>query len=231
MELLSLLVVCLGAAAQGITGMGFGLICAPFLIRAYGPVEGVQQVVLLSLMLNMVFLLGEFRAVRVRDTLGLLLPALIVVPVIAFVLRGVDSRLLLVVAGVLTISSAAVLWSGLRWPALKGPAGALGAGALSAAMNVAGGLAGPAAALYAVNASWPAASVRSTLQAYGCGLNAVTLLSLGLPVLHGSLLLGLGAGMLFGLVVAQRLPQAGVRQLVLALAALGGVLAVLSGFS
>ena len=44
---------------------------------------------------------------------------------------------------------------------------------MSAVMNVIGGLAGSAIVLYAVNAAWPARSVRATLQVCGLGLNFV----------------------------------------------------------
>lgn len=226
---LVVLMVGLGALAQGSTGMGFGLLCAPFLIGSYGPAEGVRQVVLLSLVLNAVFLGSEARSARGRDALGLLLPALLVAPLLTLWLRPLDPRVLLVVAGSLTTGSAAVLALGWQPSWLRGRVGAVGAGVVSAAMNVAGGLAGPAAALYAVGAGWPAASVRPTLQLYGLGLNLVTLLSLGLPPLHPPLLAGLVGGVLAGLLLARRLPQRLVRQAILALAALGGVLVVLRG--
>lgn len=71
--------------------------------------------------------------------------------------------------------------------------------------------------------------MRPTLQLYGLGLNIVTLLSLGLPPLCPPLLAGLVGGVLAGLLLARRLPQRLVRQAILALAALGGVLVVLRG--
>jgi len=96
-------------------------------------------------------------------------------------------------------------------------------------MNAAGGLAGPAVAMYAVNTAWPAASVRPTLQLHGTGLNIVTLLSLGIPALHGPLLLGLAGGLSTGLVLSSRVSAARVRPLILGLAMLGGVLVILRG--
>lgn len=227
--MLSLLVVCLGAFAQGITGMGFGLLCAPFLIEAYGPIEGVRQVVFLSLILNSIFLVSDFQHVRIRDAFGLLLPALVVVPVFTVLLRHHEISILLIVAGGLTTLSAAVLALGLRWSRLRGPVGALGAGLVSAAMNVSAGLAGPAVAMYAVNASWPLPTVRPTLQLYGLVLNIITLFSLGLPAIRWPLLIGLAGGVLMSLLLARQLPQQRVRQAILALAAFGGVLVVLRG--
>lgn len=226
--LIALLVV-VGAVAQAASGLGFGLICAPFLIGQYGPVEGVQQVVLLSLLLNATFLVGQVHHVRGREVVALLIPALIAAPLLAHGLKHVPTSVLLVTAGTLTILAALLLWRDLRWTWLSGTPGAVVAGLISAAMNVLGGLAGPAVAMYAVNAAWPASSVRPTLQLYGLGLNIVTLLSLGLPPLRGPLLLGLVGGLILGLSVSRSLPQQSLRPLILGLATVGGVLVIVRG--
>lgn len=228
-RVLSLLMVAVGAFAQGLTGMGFGLLCAPFLIATSGPVEGVRQVVFLSLLLNIVFFLGEARYARGSDALRLLLPALLVAPLLSVWLHRLQPDTLLVVAGGLTLVSAGVLALGWRWSRLRGPAGVVSAGALSAAMNVAAGLAGPAVAMYAVNAAWPTRSGRPTLQLYGCGLNLVTLFNLGFPALRWPLLLSLAVGVLGSLLLVQHVPQERVRQAILGLAALGGVLVIWRG--
>ena len=222
--MMTALLIGLGAAAQGITGMGFGLLCAPVLIESFGAAEGVRQVVLLSLLLNLLFLSREFRLVRPVSALGLLLPALVVTPFLKTVLKQADPRLLLLVAGSLTVGSAGFLAFGLRLPWLRGAVGAGVAGVVSAAMNVAGGLAGPAVALYAVNTSWPPQAVRTTLQCYGALLNTVTLLSLGFPTLHASQLGALVIGSCVGLLTVNRMPRTIAQRVVLALAGAGGVL-------
>ena len=222
--MISALLIGLGAVAQGITGMGFGLLCAPILIGLFGAAEGVRQVVLLSLLLNLLFLSREFRLVRPVSALGLLLPALAVTPFLKTVLGRADPRVLLLVAGGLTVGSAGLLALGLRLPWLRGAVGAGAAGVVSAAMNVAGGLAGPAVALYAVNTSWPPQAVRPTLQCYGALLNTVTLLSLGFPTLHASQLVALLAGSGVGLLAADRMPRTTAQRVVLALAGAGGVM-------
>jgi len=118
---------------------------------------------------------------------------------------------------------------GLRLSWLQGRRGAVGAGALGAAMNVIGGLSGPAVALYSVNARWPAAAVRPTLQVYGLGLNMIALATLGVPALSPAPLVGLLIGWGAGSLIATRLSPTHLRQVILALAALGGLLAVAQG--
>ncbi|MFB9993379.1 TSUP family transporter [Deinococcus oregonensis] len=215
-------VVALSAVVQGVAGMGFALLCAPFLIQVFGPTEGVKQVVLLSLVLNVVYFGREMRGARFKDALSLLLPSLFVTPLLASWLKKFSPDALLVVAGTITIISALLLAFGLRMTRLEGRAGAIGAGVMSAAMNVAGGLAGPAVAMYAVSARWPVASIRPTLQLFGIGINTVTLLSLGSLKMHHLPWIGLILGIAGGFLLAPMISSERVRPLILGLALLGG---------
>jgi uncharacterized membrane protein YfcA len=97
-------------------------------------------------------------------------------------------------------------------------------------MNTAGGVGGPAAAMYATNAAWPPASLRPTLQVYFLGLNVVTVIALG-PVrpatgIAAVLLLALVAGLVAGSLLAERLEVASIRWAILALSFAGGLVAV-----
>ena len=124
------------------------------------------------------------------------------------------------------ITAAGVMSRGRRWPWLLTPAGTLAAGMASGAMNAIAGTAGPFAALYAVNSGWPTRARVATLQAYFAVLNVVVLATLGLPR-HLAVLAaagtGLAAGVPAGHALATRLPESRTRQLILLLAAAGGV--------
>jgi uncharacterized membrane protein YfcA len=93
-------------------------------------------------------------------------------------------------------------------------------------MNVTAGIGGPAIALYARNAEWPATAMRSTAQVYFLGLNVVALASLGLPHVAGGLLAGcvvaIAVGLLVGGAVVRRVAEPTARRLTLGLAAAGG---------
>ncbi len=231
--MLASLAVGLGAAAQAVTGFGFALVCGPFLVVALGPADGVRLTILLSCALNVLVLLREVRGVLIRDGALLLAPAAAVTPLAVWLTARADQRLLTVAAGVLTLLSTVALARGLRLRRLQGMMGAAIAGTVSAVMNAIGGLSGPAVALYAVNAEWPPISTRPTLQAYGLGLNIVALAVLGLPSLSmaAPLVIGLGVGGTVGILLAERLPQAGVQRITLLLAACGGLLAVAHGLA
>lgn len=220
------LAVAVGALAQAVTGIGFALVAAPFLVAFVGPREGVRTAILLSAVLNAVVLAREHRAVLLAEGSLLLVPAVALTPLLAWATAKIDGRALAVVAGALTVASAVALARGLRLERARNRGAAMAAGAVSAAMNVVGGIGGPAAALYALNAGWPAGALRATLQAYFLVLNAVALASLGLPAMPPALLAGLLAGWAAGIVVAPHVSQHAARTATLLLAATGGVVAV-----
>lgn len=224
--------VAVGAIAQAISGIGFVLACGPLLVALLGPREGVRLAVLLSLVVNVLVLSRTRRDADLRVAGLLLVPAALTLPLAALVLRQAPERLAAAIAGGSALAGALALALGLRWAAATGRAGAVGAGVLSGAMNAAAGIGGPAIALYAANARWPAAAMRSTAQVYFLGLNIVGLVALGLPH-EGPLLLALCfAALLLGLLVggrlAQRTSEAQARKLTLGLAAAGGLVVLLS---
>ena len=220
------LAVAAGAAAQAVTGIGFALVCAPFLVALLGPREGVRTVVLLSAVLNAAVLAREHRGVLVTEGALLLAPAVVVTPLAGWAVRRLPEDALALAAGVLVLASAAALALGLRLHRARGRAGAVAAGGASAVMNVVGGIGGPAAALYAVNAGWPAGRTRPTLQAYFLVLNLVTLAIIGLPSLEPLQLAALAGGWVAGTLVLGRVDDRLALRATLALAGAGGLVAV-----
>ncbi len=223
---LATVAVAVGAFAQSISGIGFALVCGPFLVAILGVREGVRVAVVLSTLLNAALVAREFRAIRVGDGLRLLVPAALATPLLAIGVRRVDSRWAALAAGVATLLGTGLLASGRRWRWAGGSAGAVVAGVVSATMNVVAAIGGPAAALYADNAGWRSASARATLQSYFLLINLVALASLGLPPVAPVLIVALVAGSLLGALAARRLSEPVVRRATLGLAALGGLVVV-----
>ena len=223
---LATLAVAAGAGAQAITGLGFALVCAPFLIALTDAREGVRTAIFLGLFINIAMLIREHHHVMVREGSLLAVPALAATPLLAWALARDDTEVLAIVAGVLTLVSVAALYVGLRLAIARGMAGAIVAGFVSAAMNVIAAIGGPAAAVYAVNAGWEPARSRSTLQFYFFFLGVVGLLSLGLPSPSPVLGVGLVVGWLAGTMAAPRLSDRVVRTAILAVAAAGGIVAI-----
>ncbi|MBK5305192.1 MAG: TSUP family transporter [Frankiaceae bacterium] len=228
---LTALAVLVGAVAQSLSGIGFVLVCGPLLVAALGPDDGVRLAVVLSLVVNSAMLARTWRDAELRTALLLLAPAALATPLAARLLRSAPDRLAEGLAGASAVVAAAALAIGLRWRAARGRAGAVLAGIVSAVMNVAAGIGGPAIALYAGNADWPATAMRSTAQIYFVGLNVVALVSLGFPHVAGALLAGcvaaLAVGLPLGAVVAQRVSEPAARRLTLSLAGVGGLVVLL----
>lgn len=211
------------------TGLGFSLVSAPILIAVLGPREGVRTALVLSTFLNVALLVRTHRDVLVRQGAVLLVPAVATTPFLAYASRRVDGRILTIAAGVLTIVSAGALASGLRWRRGAGTGAGVGAGVISAAMNVVGSIGGPALALYSVNAGWPPERARPTLQVIFLTTNIVALCSLGLPRRDPQqvvLLAAMAVGLAVGLGLARRIREGVARNTTLAVAAVGGAVAV-----
>lgn len=194
-----------------------------------GPREGVRTALVLSTFLNVALLVRTHRSVLARDGALLLVPAVAATPLLAWGSRRVDGRVLTLVAGVLTVASAAALLAGLRWARGHSPVAGVAAGVTSAAMNVIGSIGGPALALYTVNAGWPPERARPTLQVIFLVSNLVAIVSLGLPTFDAAWWgfgIALVAGLVVGLALARRVPEHAARIATLGVAAAGGVVAI-----
>ncbi len=228
---LATLAVGAGALAQSVSGIGFALVCGPFLVAILGAGEGIRVAVLLSAVVNVALLVLTPRGVRWRDCALLLAPAALSTPALALLLRRLDPRAAALAAGLSTLTGVALLASGRRWARAAGAAGAVAAGVASAAMNVTASIGGPAAALYAENAGWPPRQTGPTLQLYFLGLNLVALASLGVPPVPVPLVAGLVVGALLGAAVSRRLPAGTARRATLAIAAAGGLTVVVQSLT
>lgn len=217
------LAVAVGAAAQSVSGIGFVLVCGPFLVGLLGAAEGVRLAVVLSVLVNAALLAREWRRVLWRPALLLLVPAAVATPLWRAVLRPVPPQGAALVAGLVTLGGVAVVASGRRIPGVHRPLGAAVTGVTSAGMTVAAAIGGPAAAVYADSAGWREGSARPTLQAYFLGLNLVALVTLGVRRPPPLLLVGLLAGGALGAVLAHRVPASVARRVTLGLATAGGL--------
>lgn len=226
----------MAAGGQAITAIGFSLVAVPFVSIATGPAAAVPTINLIAGGLNLVMLISERDHARWRDAVRLFIPAAIVIPFVGYAIKRLPTDGLSVINGVAILAATALLATGARAHSLKGRRGAVIAGATSGAMNVATSVGGPPAAMYAINAEWPAASYRPTLQAYFLGINIVSVLTRGAPHLHHPALFvemaaATATGWLVGRRFAQRLDDGLVRKLVLFTAAIGGVVAIVRGLT
>ena len=220
------LAVAAGAVAQAVTGLGFSLVCAPLLIALEGPLDGVRLNLGLSALINLVLLVPQWEHVRRRDTVRLFVPAALATPLAAWGAKQVDTDVLLVAAGVLTVASAAALLAGVR---LRRSSTTL-AGAVSGAMNTVAGIGGPVVAIHALNDAWPTRERKATFQLYFLLINLVGLVALGPKLPSPLLVAGLGAGWLLGRWIDGHVPEGAARVATLLVAMSGGIVAVTRAF-
>lgn len=226
-QALAVFAVALGGLAQSSTGMGFSLVAAPALILTAGARDGVATVLVLAVLASVIPLTRDWRNSRPREATRLLVPTLLFTPLVAYLLRGVDTRWLALGAGTGVLVGVALLASGWRSPRLKHLPGTTATGLSSAILNVIGGVGGPPIGLYAANADWAPHHTRATLQSFFLVQNIVTVAVVGIVLPSWqqvlALVLGTGAGML----AAPRLPVWVSRAGVLGVSVVGGVALIL----
>jgi uncharacterized protein len=222
-----------GAGTQRVTGLGFALVSSPLLVLVLGPYQGVLLANVLSLAANLAVLAMTWRDVEVSRALRLALPALLLVPVGAWVARRLPASVLMVVIGLLVVAALGAMLVSSRARVFRGTGGAVAAGALSGFMNVTAGVGGPAITMYAVSTDWDHRTFVPTMQLYFALLNAGSIAAKGLPtvglvqaVVAG---LALGLGLLGGQLLAGRVRPHRARQAVVILALLGAAATVVKG--
>jgi uncharacterized membrane protein YfcA len=223
-----------GALTQRITGIGFALVCAPLLVLVAGPYEGVILSNLRELTVSLVVFVTSWRDTEWVKGLLLAVPALLAIPVGAYVARTMAPAPLMVVIGLLVIVALGAVVLSERARVLRGRAGAIGAGAASEFMNVTAGVGGPAIVLYAVSTGWAHRKFVATFQFYSIFVNLASLSAKGgLPRVSPAALIlsfvGLADGLAGGQVLSRHVDHELARRLAIGLALVGSVFTVVKG--
>ncbi|MFJ5921476.1 TSUP family transporter [Kitasatospora sp. NPDC092948] len=228
-------VVLVAAAVQRLSGVGFALIAAPVLVLVLGPTAGVGLSNCASGAISLLGLAAEWRGVRARRVVPLVLAAALTVPLGARLAAVAPESVLLVAIGAVVSVASVVVMLGVRAAALRGVPGAVVAGAAGGLLNAAAGVGGPALSLYAANCGWSAREFLPTAQFFALAVNAMSLSAKGLPALSASQwAVAAGAvagGTAVGQLLAGRVPDRPVRRLVLGLALAGGLVTLVKGLT
>ncbi|WP_105034485.1 sulfite exporter TauE/SafE family protein [Cryobacterium aureum] len=231
--------VLIGSSMQRITGMGFALVAAPFLVLLLGPVDGVIVVNVCGALTASIILLRVFRQVDWRRY-GILAVCAVggIVPgsyVLQFVpVAWLEISIGVLVAAGLTISinlGRVVVRDRLGFRVL--------AGMSSGFMNTTAGVGGPAVSIYAIATGWPQRSFAATMQPYFLTIGLTSLASkfalgsAGLPQLPALVWVLIGCACIVGLIVGDRLttviePHV-ARRLLVIVAYLGSFATILRG--
>jgi uncharacterized membrane protein YfcA len=226
--------VCLGATTQRMTGLGFALVAAPFLVLIAGPAEGVSLGNALSAILCLGVVVTTWRHVRWKSAMLLLVPALIAIPLGSWVVRVADPKILLVVVGSMSLLAVLTVILSKRTALLPGRTGAVIAGALSGFMNTTAGVGGPMMAVHSLSERWTREVFIGTAQVFLLAVNILSLVFKGIPTtlpwwLWSATVGALVIGAVIGHYVSPLIPQRLGNNLVLLLALVGSGAAILRG--
>lgn len=201
--MLTVAAVLVAAGVHRIGGMGFALVAMPVLIMLQGPGDGMRLGLLLGMMVSIAALAQTWRAVDLRTTALLALPALASIPLGALVAQTVSSSILLIVVGTLLAS---LLLAGRvisrvekQGKRLSVP---LGTGLLAGFIHGLSGLSAPLLTAYAITSQWHHRTFVASSQVVFIIFNMASLLAWGWSgallfqsvILSPVLLLGVCAG-------------------------------------
>ena len=231
-ELMLAAIVLFAAALQTLAGFGFALLVMPLLTLLLGIKTAAPLVALVGFSLYLVNLLRYRRGLVWRETLQLLLPALVGVLVGVQALRTLDESLIKRVLGTLLIAYALYALLKPALPPLRSSALAYPVGFLAGCLGGAFNTPGPAVIVYGNARAWPRNQFRSTLQVIFLASSATVILA---HVAAGNItanvarmaavaLPALAAGILLGAIVDRRLNHDHFRNVVLGLILVSGVL-------
>lgn len=230
----AVLAVAVGAATQRVTGLGFALLSAPFLVLVLGPLEGVVVANALGALTSAMVLVGGWAHVDWSRVRRLLPGSLVAVPLGALVVHTLPGPVLLITVGGLCTVAVAAAWRRPAWPWLGSGAGSALSGFLSGLFAVTAGTGGPPLSVYAVSTRWAPSVFSASVQVILLTNGILALTVKGLPSdprlmawCAGAVLLGVAVGSRLG----WRLSPAFTLRVALALALLGSLAAMGRGIS
>lgn len=236
---LVLAAVVMGAGMQRITGMGFALVAAPFLVLLLGPVEGVVLVNLCGAVTAGAIIFRVVRDVDWKRYLLLAASALLGIIPAALLIRFIPAAVLEISIGVLLAAGLTVLLvlKSAVLPARRRYL--LTAGGLSGFMNTAAGVGGPAVSMYSIATRWHHKSFAATMQPYFFTIGAFSLLSKAItapatfpvmpPAMWVSVATACLAGLVLGDVASKFVPARAAQVLLVILAYLGAAATIIRG--
>lgn len=220
------------AALQTLAGFGFALLVMPLLTLLLGIKMAAPLVALVGFFLYLINLLRYRRGLVWRETLQLLLPALLGVLVGVYALRILDEGLIKGVLGIVLVAYALFALLKPALPPLKSTIWAYPVGFLAGCLGGAFNTPGPPVIVYGNARVWPRDQFRSTLQVIFLASSATVILahaaagSITAEVarMAATALPALATGILLGAFIDRRTSHERFRTAVLALILATGVL-------
>lgn len=234
------LAILVGALAQRSTGMGFALVCSPFVVLLLGSTDGVFVVLTCGALASLLIIPRVWRFIEWRSLAWLTIPAVIaIVPGSILVASLPESVMQLIIGAIVVIALTGTLVVTRAQHTVTGRTAAVITGAASGIMNTAAGVGGPPLSIYAVLTRWPQVPFAATIQPYFVVIDVIALGGKfvatggafpGLDawswlIIVGSMLIGLACGE----VVHKHISHRAARVAVIVIAYFGGAAAMANG--
>jgi uncharacterized membrane protein YfcA len=232
--------VVVGAMAQRVAGLGFGLMVSPVLVVLLGPLEGVMIVNACGATSSLLILFRVWRDVDWWRYVALILPGFVGIALGALPVSRVPAAPLEIGIGILLILG--LLLSQLVARArrrIDGMGIRTASGFSSGFMNAPAAVGGPAVTAYAVLSGWEQKRFGATLQPYFLSTGTASLLAKAIATGGHWPALAIGewvlvfvcmiAGIGVGDVLAHKIAGEVVRRAVIGIAYAGAALAIVNG--
>lgn len=229
--LVGIVAALLAGAISGLSGFGYALVSVPLLMLVFDPATVVVVLSLIGIPVNVLVVLDSWRAVEVRTVLALLPWSALGLVAGTEILLLAKPAYIKLAAGILVVSFAVALLSGMRLPGARGRWGPVVAGASTGAMATSTGLGGPPIVMLFAARNFGRDTFRASIAAYLLALGTTTLCLLLIrgvvEVRHLwiSILLLPAAlvGKAIGTSVVRRLPDKAFRKIALGIILLTGL--------
>ncbi|MCU1546079.1 MAG: hypothetical protein JWP30_1179 [Homoserinimonas sp.] len=229
-----------GVIAQRITGMGFALVVAPFLVLLLGPFSGIMILNLCAAVSASIILGRVWRLVDWAMYVRLVIPAVIGIVPGSLLAARLPAAVLELSVGILLFIAimTSLVISKLNYTVHSPIAPAI-AGFTSGVMNTSAGIGGPAISVYAVLTRWDQRTFAATLQPYFATIATVSVITKLIispgdwPQLEWWVWVGIAVALSLGLLLSEllssRVSHTAARSAVIIIAFLGSITAIMNG--
>jgi uncharacterized membrane protein YfcA len=231
------LVVTSAGFINSLTGFGFIIIAAPFLIQLLPPKEAASIALVLGIILTAVVTLRERKTIAIKVVLQMFVAAIFGIPVGTALLVGMNPAAIKVTVGSIVVGVTIALTRGVRLPTSREFPLSLAAGFLSGILSGISGMSGAIAAIFFMSEGWPPERVRPTIACFNLIVSLVTILWLFSTGIVGqtecifslTFLPAVALGIALSSLVYKKIQTRYFRPLTFFLIIVAGILAIIAG--
>lgn len=169
------LVVAFSGFINSLTGFGFIIVAAPFLIQLLPPKEAASIALVLGIILAAVIAFRERKTIATKVTLQMFAAALFGIPIGTAILAGVNPAAIKIIVGSIVVGVTLIIARGLRTPTTLELPLSIAAGFLSGILSGVSGMSGAMAVIFFISQGWSPERVRPTIAAFNVIVSIVTL--------------------------------------------------------